>query len=91
MNRRLCPLRIKIVVAMVAILKNKAENINLPPVRCSDRESSRRFLRSHRVMNSGKGFHNSRRGVGGNINVAVGATDYATRCVRRVRPRSSEM
>jgi hypothetical protein len=60
--------------------RNVFENINRPPVRRSDRESSRRFPGSRRDMNSSKGFHKSGRGVEGNVNVTVGSAEYKTRC-----------
>jgi len=59
--------------------RNVRENINRPPVRRSDRESSRGFPGSH-DRNSSKGFSNSVSGVGGHVNVAVGSAEHKTRC-----------
>jgi hypothetical protein len=59
--------------------RNIVENINRPPVRRNERETSRGFPGS-RDRNSCKVFHNFRRGVGGNVTVEVGIAEYKMRC-----------
>jgi hypothetical protein len=59
--------------------RNIVENINRPPVRRNERETSRGFPGS-RDRNSCKVFHNFRRGVGGNVTVEVGSAEYKMRC-----------
>jgi hypothetical protein len=52
--------------------RNIVENVNRLPDRRRDRESNRGLPGSRYERNSGKGFHNSGRGIGGDVNVAMG-------------------
>jgi hypothetical protein len=60
--------------------RNIVEKVNLLQDRRRERESNRGLPGSRYEKNSGKGFHNPGRGVGVDVNVAVGASEYKTRC-----------